>query len=83
MGYALGDVWDAKEYVAGLEVSPTRRCSLLEGLRINSKSSDNLELVPKELWRASTECYTNKTESDASLLFYPLALYVSRTVKSL
>ncbi len=53
MGYALGDVWDAKEYVAELEVSPTRRCSLFEGLRISFESSDYLELVSKELWRIS------------------------------
>ncbi len=26
----------------------------MEGLRINSKTSDYLELVPKKLWRAST-----------------------------
>ncbi len=32
----LNEVWDVKEYVTGLEVSPTGRCSLLEGLRINS-----------------------------------------------
>ncbi len=52
MGCALGEVRDVKEYVTGLEVSPTGRCSLLEGLRINSQSSDHLELTSKELWRA-------------------------------
>ncbi len=42
-----------KAYVAGLEVSPTGRCLLLEGLRINSESFDHLELADKELWRAA------------------------------
>ncbi len=49
MGCALGEARDVKEYVAGLEVSPTASCSLLEGLKINSKSSDHLELASKEL----------------------------------
>ncbi len=31
------EVRDVKEYVTGLRVSPVRRCSLLEGLRINSQ----------------------------------------------
>ncbi len=52
MGCALDEVRDDKAYV-GLEVSPMVRCSLLEGLRINSQSSDHLELASKELWRAS------------------------------
>ncbi len=56
MGFALGEVRDVNEYVTGLEVSPTGRCSLLEGLRINSHSSDYLELASKELWRAS-DCF--------------------------
>ncbi len=56
MGCALGEVWDVKEYVTGLEVSPTGRCSLLGGLRINSQSSDHLELASKELWRES-DCF--------------------------
>ncbi len=56
MGCALGEVRDVKEYITGLEVSPMGRCSLLEGLRINSQSSDNLELARKELWRAS-DCF--------------------------
>ncbi len=43
MGCALGEVLEVKEYVAGLEVYPTGRCSLLDGLRINSQSSDHLE----------------------------------------
>ncbi len=49
MDYALDEAWDFKEYVTGLEVSPTGRFSLLEGLRINSQSSDNLELATNEL----------------------------------
>ncbi len=49
MGCALGEVRDVKEYATGLEVSPMWRCSLLEGLRINSQSSDHLELASKEL----------------------------------
>ncbi len=53
MGCALGEVRDVKKYVTGLEVSPTGRCSLLERLRINSQSSDHLELATKELWRIS------------------------------
>ncbi len=54
MGCALGEVRGVKEYVTGLEVSPMGRWSLLEGLRINSQSSDHLELASKEIWRAST-----------------------------
>ncbi len=54
MGCALGEVQDVKEYVAELEVSPMGRCSLLEGLRIYSQSSDHLELTTRELWRTST-----------------------------
>ncbi len=53
MGCALDEVWDVKAYVAGLEISPTGRCSLLEGLRIVSQSSDNLELATRALWKAS------------------------------
>ncbi len=53
MGCALDDVRDVKEYVTGLEVSPTGSCSLLEGLRINSQSSGNLELAAKELWKTA------------------------------
>ncbi len=53
MGYALGEVREVKEYVEGLEASPMGRCSHLEGLRINSQSSDHLELASKEFWRAS------------------------------
>ncbi len=45
MGCALVEVRDVKEYVTGLEVSPTERCSLLEGLSIYSQSSDHLELA--------------------------------------
>ncbi len=51
MGCALGEVRDVKEYATELEVSP-----LLEGLRINSQSSDHLERASKELWRAS-DCF--------------------------
>ncbi len=53
MGFALGELQDVKEYVTRPEISATRSCSLLEGLRINSQSSDHLELESKELWRAS------------------------------
>ncbi len=53
MSCALGEVRDVNEYVVGLEVSPTGRWSLLEGLRINSESSDNLEQVGKEIWMAA------------------------------
>ncbi len=56
MGCVVGEVRDVKECVTGLEVSPTGRCSLLEGLRINSQSSDHLELASKELWGAS-DCF--------------------------
>ncbi len=52
MGCVLGEVRDFKKKVAGLEVSQTGKCSLLEGLRINSQSSDHLELAIKEHWRA-------------------------------
>ncbi len=45
MGCVLDKVRDVKEYVAGLDVSLTGRCSLLEGLRINSQFSDHLELA--------------------------------------
>ncbi len=37
----------------GLEMSPTGRRSHLEGYRINSQSSDNLELAAKGLWRTA------------------------------
>ncbi len=53
MGCALGEVRDVKEKVTGLEESQMGRCSLLEGKKINSQSSDNLELASKEFWRAS------------------------------
>ncbi len=56
MGCALGEVRDVKEYVTGLEVSPTGRCSLLEGLMINSQFSDHLELATKEL-RSTSACF--------------------------
>ncbi len=49
MDSALGKVRYVKEYATGLEVSPMGRCSLLEGLRINSQSSDYLQLASKEL----------------------------------
>ncbi len=52
MGCGLDEVWDVKEYVTGLEVSPTGRCSLFEGLRV-PQSSDHLEQTTKELWRAA------------------------------
>ncbi len=53
MGCAFDEVRGFREYVIGLEVSPTGRCSLLEGLRINSQSSDYLELANKEVRRAA------------------------------
>ncbi len=56
MGCVVDEVRDVKEYVTGLEVSPTGRYSLLEGLMINSQSSDHLELASKELWTAS-DCF--------------------------
>ncbi len=49
--FSLGEVRDVKKHETGLEASPTGRCSLLERLRINSQSSDHLELATKELWR--------------------------------
>ncbi len=49
----LGEVQDAKAYITGLEVSPTERCSFLEGLRIKPLSSGHLDLAAKGLWRAS------------------------------
>ncbi len=52
MGWALDKVRDGKAYVTGLEVFSTGRCSLLEGLRINSQSSDHLELAAKKPWSA-------------------------------
>ncbi len=61
MGCALGEVRDVKEYVTGLEVSPSGRCSPLEGLRMNSQSSDPLELASKDLWRAS-DCFLGGDE---------------------
>ncbi len=80
MGCALGEVRDIKEYVAGLEVSPMGRCSLLEGLRINSQSSDNLELATRELWRAST-CFRGAMSLTSSA--YSRWLIVRLSVKSL
>ncbi len=53
MGCALDEVQDFKAYVRELEVSPTGRCSHLEGLRSNSQSPDHLELGTMELWRAA------------------------------
>ncbi len=53
MDCALDEVRDVKEYVTGLEVSPTGRCSLLDGLRINPQSSDYLQLATKEIWKAA------------------------------
>ncbi len=50
---------NVKEYVTVLEVSPTGSCSLLEGLRINSQSSDHLELVGKDRWRAF-DCFRGR-----------------------
>ncbi len=57
--YGLGEVRNVKAYVAGLEVPPTGRCSLLKGLRIRSQSSSHLELAAKELCR-STACFQER-----------------------
>ncbi len=48
MGCAFDGVRDVKGHVTELEVFPSGRRSLLEGLRINSQSSDHLELKNKE-----------------------------------
>ncbi len=53
MGCALVEVRDVKAYVTGLVVSLIKRCSLLDGLSVNSQTSDHLKLVTKELWRAA------------------------------
>ncbi len=76
----LGEVRDVKEYATGLEVSPMRRCSLLEGLRINSQSSDHLELASKELWRAS-DCFRGAMSLKSSA--YSKWSIVRLSVKSL
>ncbi len=60
MGCVLGEVRDFKKKVAGLEVSQTGRCSLLEGLRINSQSfgfitSDQTALEGIRLFSGSDE----------------------------
>ncbi len=59
MDCVVGEVRDVNEYVAELEVFPAGRCSLLEGLRIDSQSSGHLELVTKELWRAAA-CFRGR-----------------------
>ncbi len=46
----LGEVGDVWARVIGLEETPLERCSLLTGLKINSQSSDYLELAAKELF---------------------------------
>ncbi len=68
MGCALGEVRDVKEHVLGLEVSLAGRCSLLEGLRINSQSSDHMELATKELWRESA-CFRRAKSLKSSAYF--------------
>ncbi len=50
MGCMLGEVRDVRARVIGLEVTPLGRCSLLTGLKIDSQSSDHLELTAKELF---------------------------------
>ncbi len=50
MHWLLGEVWDIKAYITGLEVSPMRRHSLLAELGINSRPSDDLELAVKGIW---------------------------------
>ncbi len=52
--WALGEVRDGIAYDTRLEVFPTGMCSFLEGLGINSQSSDLGELAVKELWWAAT-----------------------------
>ncbi len=54
IGWALGGVRDDITNDTRLEVSPTEICSFLEGLGINSQSSDLEELAAKELWWAAT-----------------------------
>ncbi len=44
----LGEVWDVKTFVTGLEAFPTGRGSLLERLSINCQFFDHLELAIKE-----------------------------------
>ncbi len=80
MGCALGEARDVKEYVTGLEVSPTGRCSLLEGLMTNSQSSDHLKLASKELWRAS-DCFRGAISLTSSA--YSKWSIVRLSVKSL
>ncbi len=60
MGCVLDEVRDVKEYVTGLEVSPTGRCSFLVGLRINSQCSDYLQLATKEIWKAAAGFFVLK-----------------------
>ncbi len=43
MGSVLGEVQDAQSYVTVLKVSPTGKCSSLDGWRIKSQSSNHLE----------------------------------------
>ncbi len=52
--WALSEVRDEIDYDTRLEVSPTGMCSFLEGLGINSQSSDLVELEGKELWWVAT-----------------------------
>ncbi len=60
---------DVKAYVTRLEVSPTRWCSFLVGLRISSQSSDHLDLAAKVLRRAAT-WFRGGHESAYSRLFF-------------
>ncbi len=52
--WALGEVRNDIAHDTGLEVSPTGMCSFLEGLGINSQSSDLMEPAVKELRWAAT-----------------------------
>ncbi len=47
--WALGEVRNEIAHDTGLEVPPTGMCSSVEGLGINSQSSDLEELATKEL----------------------------------
>ncbi len=54
IGWASGGVRDDIAHDTRLEVSQTGWCSSVEGLGINSQSSDLEELAAKELWWAAT-----------------------------
>ncbi len=70
MGCAFVEVRDFMEHVARLEASLTGRCSLLEGLRINSQPSDHLEHVSKELWWATYAMVGSISPCETGFLIY-------------